>query len=501
MDNDKQVTDLTQGTRDRFLNQPLRSDSAGRKGFDLEGEFAKSAKNRSLLMPIVVGVFLVILGVGAWIASQFTDQASQKSTVTIGSFEDLKLKEIFDTARRNKEDLAAVQGQIDQLLQASAVRVGTIQQSANSQAEIATVNDPSGAKAKAILAEAAQKVRAERASLAVALAPLKAQADAIQKKIDSYDDRIGQLNKKNQQVLDSQQRLFDLEKGKIVQDYEARLKDQSAATAATVARLKDQRDALVDALKARHAEEIRQLILKYNPIFTDPALAAELQDKGAKAAAYPGPALPDQIGSQNLIPVDLQMSLASRVQHTRELLSRLKDIPYENSVPLLLNALDNAIADSLAGYDAYLAPLAAHMTTQDATIDQLKNDLAASTAKANTLEAKQGNLALWVDRWKLPVEQYVSTLRDWDGVLTDLRDPSDWLAILRVDRGRALATALAAKPSAGLASVRDGLNNNELGTVTLEQAADGSWRARLVHLYDQSRPFKPFDRVVLSLPR
>ncbi len=116
MDHDKQVTDLVQqGTRDRFLNQPLHRDDREGDSFNLESEFAKSAKNKSILIPVAVAAFLALLGVGAWIASQFTEQASQKSTVSIGSFEDLKLKEIFDTARKNKKDLEDVQSQMDLL--------------------------------------------------------------------------------------------------------------------------------------------------------------------------------------------------------------------------------------------------------------------------------------------------------------------------------------------------------------------------------------------------
>ena len=65
MDHDKQVTDLVQVTRDRFLNQPLNPDDKGKDSFDLEKEFAKSAKNRSLIIPLAVAVFLVVLGIGA----------------------------------------------------------------------------------------------------------------------------------------------------------------------------------------------------------------------------------------------------------------------------------------------------------------------------------------------------------------------------------------------------------------------------------------------------
>jgi len=524
MDHDKQVTDLVQqGTRDRFLNQPLHRDSNEGVTFDLETEFAKSAKNRSFLIPVAVVIFLAVLGVGAWVASLFTEQASQKSTVSIGSFEDLKLKEIFNTARKNKKDLETVQAQMEQLTRASVTKVAALQQAGSSKADIASVNDTTGAESQAILADTTKQVAPEKASLAAALRPLKAQAAEIQKKIDSYDDRIGQLNKKNQQVLDSQQRLFDLEKGKMTEDYQVRLQTQADAASATVARLTKERDDLVVALKARHADEIRKLILKYNPVIADPLISAQLTALGTKAAGYPALTLPDRIATANLLSLDLQTSLASRVERTQQLLARLKQIPFENSVPPLINAIDNAIADSLAGYDGYLIPLASALSDQDAIIARqtetiaqrevaiagLRADLATEQAdRAAERERARVELA----RWTGGVDAFVGALKDYDGVFADVKDPADWLIVIKPDRAKALGTAMAAAavappPPAGkvvvpvnLATVRDGLNNGELGTVTVEPSDSGGWRARLVKLNDPKKPFKAFDRLVLSLP-
>jgi len=475
------------------------------------------------------------------VASQFTDQASQKSSVSIGSFDDLKLKEIFDTARKNKKDLETVQAQIDDLTQTSNAKVAALQQSGNSRADIASVNDATGAQAKAIQADTARKVAAEKASLAAALKPLKDQAADIQKKIDSYDDRIGQLNKKNQQVLDSQQRLFDLEKQKLTNDYEARLQSQVDATAVTVARLKKERDDLVTALKEKHADDIRKLILKYNPMISDPALVALLTASGTKPATYPALTLPDRIATANLLSADLQATLAARVDRTHQLLARLKQIPYENSVPPLINSLDNAIADSLSGYDGYLAPLATSLTNldaviaqRDATIASLQTDLQNSrdelAAEKADRQAKEAAEAAERDkaqrtlaRWTGAVDSYVALLRE-DGVLADAGDTTDLVVVLKPDRAKALSDAIAAAAAAAtaaeqaaanstsappaakkiqapnVAQVRDGFNNSELGTVTLELGTEG-WRGTLLKLNDPKRPFKAFDRLLLSLPK
>jgi len=512
MDNDKQVRELVQQTtRDRFLDLPLNPDER-EAAFDLEREFAKTTKNRSLLIPLAVAAFLVVLGIGAWVASAFTEQASAKSTLSIGQFEDLKLKEIFDDARRNKKELEDIQAQINQLKVAAAAKIATIQQVGTSKADIASVNDPSGAQAKSILADMNKQVVAERTALATALRPLQAQASDVQKKIDSYDDRISQMNKKNQQELDSKQRLFDLQKQQLMDEYEARLKTQAANSASTVARLRQERDALVAALKAKQAEEVRQLILKYNPIISSSPVADELSGAGVKEAAYGELVLPERISSHALISDSQQKTLANEVAKARLLLAALKEIPYENSIPPLRNALDNVVADSLAGYGAYLDPLAAHMSDLDGQIAQRDGTIADLQAKVS-----------WLSRWSVGVNDFVATLKDQDGVIVDGKDATSLLVVLKPARAKDLGDAITAHnkaveaaaaaaaadpnkpvkavPPANVATVRDGLNNDERGTLTLSQSDDGSWVGTALKVNDAKRPFRAFDKVVLQLPK
>jgi len=522
MDHDKQITDLVQVTRDRFLNQPLEPDDRDRDTFDLEAEFAKSAKNRSVIIPAAVVVFLAVLAVGAWIASVYTDQQSEQASVKIGSFEDLNLKDIFDTARRNKKDLEQINTQIDQLTSDSSARVAAIQQAGNSQADIAQVNDPSGAKSQAIRIQTAQKIAIEKANLAKAIAPLESQAAEVQKKIDSYDTRIGNLQKKNQKILDTQQRLNDLEKQKLINQYDARIADLQNANAQTVVRLKNERDALVQALNQKHAEEIKKLILKYNPILKDPAVVSVLNTYSNQAATYPPFTLSDQITGPEATVESPQKDFAAGLAQTQMLLSQLMKIPSENSVPSLVNALDNSFAATLVPLAAQLTYLNSVIVDRDTTIFkrsvQLSREKAQFDAELSRLDQALSSQTAWLGRWTGPVRSYVESLKDQDGLFVDLSDPLDWFVLLKTDRSTQLKSALdtysaaVAKASADTtgktkmpkpvngAVVRDGLNNSELGSVSLTPT-DHGWRAQLMKLNNPKRPFKPFDRLVLELPK
>jgi len=233
----------------------------------------------------------------------------------------------------------------------------------------------------------------------------------------------------------------------------------------------------------------------------------------------------------------------ARVDRVHQLLGRVKDIPFENSVPPLLNALDVAIADALVGYSGYLAPLAQHMTDLDGIIaqreatiaqreatiaerdasivqlqgvvDGLKADLAAEKQAAATEKAKD---MAWLARWTGSIDDYVASFKDWDGLLTDVRVPDDVLVVLKPERGLALASAITAAAAVpppvvvpgktppkvvpvNLAVVRDGISNGEIGIVSLATTPDGGWRATLVKQNDPKHPIKAFDRLVLQLPK
>lgn len=542
MDHDKQVSRLSgppklpESPISRFLDRAPQPDDRPRETFDLETEFAKTAKNRSLLIPLAVLGFVLVLAAGAWWASGLTDEASAKASVSIGSFEDLKLKEIFDTARRNKKDLENVQAQIQELTQASALRVEALQKASASQVEVASIDDASGEKGKAIEATTAQAIASEKARLAAALRPLKAQADEIQKKIDSYDDRIGQLNRQNQQVLDTQQRVFEIEKTKMRDQYEARILSLSEERATMEARLKKERDDLGAALRTKHADDIRKLILKYNPILSDPLLTAQLT---SGTPVYPG-AFPARIADAGLISPELQASLAQRVETFQKLLALAQAIPFENSVPGLLHALEVSMADALVGFDGYLAPLADHMVVLDNTIRDRLADIAAREAEIANLQAdleslqfdyrdleatladekaareadRQAALLVRQDdaarlaRWTGAVDAFVSTLKE-DGVLVDVNSPTDLIVVLRADRAQALVAALAtppvvpasgkAPPPPNQAVVRDGLSGSELATVLVTPFED-RWQAQVITLKDKKKPIKAMDRLVLVLP-
>jgi tRNA A37 threonylcarbamoyladenosine synthetase subunit TsaC/SUA5/YrdC len=99
-------------------------------------------------------------------------------------------------------------------------------------------------------------------------------------------------------------------------------------------------------------------------------------------------------------------------------------------------------------------------------------------------------------------------------VIADPKNTADLIVVLKPDRAKALTAALDAAVAAASANaastpakttppnvavVRDGTNNSVLGTVTLALGDEG-WRGTVLKLNDPKRPFKAFDRLLLSLP-
>ncbi len=379
MDNDQQIKDIVRGTKDHFLSQPLESDTR-EETFDLEVEFAKTAKNKSFTIPIVTISFFLVMAVGAVVATLVSDQANQQKTVQIGQFNDLNLRDLFDSAKKNQNDLMDVKNQIAIIKQKQADDEERVHQEASSQLNLLTVSSLPPAeleKRRAVVYERlTRQLRQIEATSSAQLKPLDDQAKELQKKIDSYDHRIGKLNKENQERLNSQQKLFDIEMSKLKSFYQDRIQTMSRANELNLERLRNAHAEYLAALRRRQADEIAKLILKYNP----KALPEDVQ---AITSAYENltqsfeiPPLPAPLAQDGAVAPTQRAAQGTQIAQLQRLMAILKNIPFENSVPGVLRSLDVLQAETFQGYERLLASSAQVLAAKDSEIAGQKAQIA-----------------------------------------------------------------------------------------------------------------------------
>jgi hypothetical protein len=481
MDNDQQIKDLARITRERFLSQPLQADGH-EESFDLEHEFARAAKNRSLLVPLVCAAFFVLMLVAAWASTVWADMASAQASVKIGQFDDLKLRDLFDSAKRDKQALDAVQQKIQQIEQDLSARKENLRQAARSQIELLSVSGLPPAvtaqKTRTIEERLGYELRREDRAAAASLNGLQQKAAEIQKKIDSFDGRIGKINKENQERLDTQQHLFDIELNKTKTYYEDRLTSLAREHARALANLRRAKDAYISALKTRQAEEIRQLILKYNPEVKDADILAILEAYSKTQPAWKFPSPPEILIKDGVLQGAQQQTLAEKVAQLHRLLALMKSIPYENSIPGVLRSLETLTNESFDGFAGSIDQVAVRLEKESEAKKALESSLSTAEAQNKSYSTAFETIL-------------TSDGRNQDGLILNLANPKPSEVWIKPERPVALGQ---------IYTIRNPQNNDDLGVLKIVSLGPPVL-AQIVEQKNFFRPPKAWDRLELQAPK
>jgi len=402
MGDDNEIRQLIHREAEDFLKKARAATKDVHEVYDLEGEFRKTRKNRSLLVPLVTIVTLAVLGLVAWGVANRIQAMNNAAPVDVASFEDLNLKDLLDTAKRNADDLSNAQSDLQQLnfdLKSSldsadrdyAAAIETLRAKTLSAAELARQS------ADALSARDAKK-RQIQASFTQRIAAKKAEIAAIQTKIDSYDQRMMKQAKDQQAVLDSATKKFDLEKQQLVSDYEHRLADLAARRQSDIASLTRQRETLAATLVSR-----------YNPVFSDDRMVALLKGWKAPATYGPFPPLPDYLVQSGAMSAADSANLDVSLSDFGYIADRLHKVPWINSVPGAVSRLEGEGMESALTYRNALVSAATELQTRDRSI-------AALTDRATKAETERNRLD-WA------IGSYADAQRE-SGFVVDPRDPT-----------------------------------------------------------------------------
>lgn len=465
MDHEKQVSDLVTRTRALFLDNRLEGDLAVPETYDFENEFALSAGNRSWLLWLLAAVFLGLSIVLAWGATWFSDQEIQRFSVVIDQFEDLNLKEVLDTAKRNEDNLARARQNLADRQAALETQRASLRRQAEDELAVLgqslESDEVKQSRRRSILARRDQALRSADSQAQPELAALQAEVLRWQQAVDQYDSRLSAINREQERVLNQQQSLFDAEKRRLTEYYENRLTAlESQHRNALAQRDRASRD-LVAAAEARSTEELRRLRALYNPILEDPwaAWARETVDAPeGRAEAAP----PAGLTSEGVV----EASAWSRRQEDRRaaegLLERLGRVPYEGDVPQALAQAQARVRRSGAQAEAWLFRAGEILEQRNRSLGEQADLLNRLQAAIETQAQRNRDSGLLVSTGPGEVLAHVSELFS--------PQPGDTLFVLNSEGGAKARLELLSR--------------------------DRWWRARVL---DRSEELQPFDRLVFQL--
>ena len=471
MDNEDQVKALVQQSKLIFLQEVAEEYRRKQAQYDLGQEFAKTRRNRTIVVPLVI--LLVALAFLVWglVLTLAIQEGGKNIKVNIAEFEDVNLKEILDAAKKNENDLRLAKDELAALEQQLAAGLQAARDAAKRGLDVLNAENLGAAEKKrrsdAIGAAEARETGRLHAEFDPKIEAARKKVAEIQGRIDAYDAGKVRQAKEQEEIRNNQQRLFNMEMDRTRTGYENRIKELEANHKGQLDSLTSYNNQLVRTMKATHDREVAALILKYNPVIGEAELKRLLEepiDGDILRTAPPGAFRPT-LEKEGVMSRSEYSGFERANRDYDRIIGALKAIPYRNSVPQIIAQAEFRNRHIDNSYERLWNRLAETVDRKNAIIQSQSEDLNQIT---------------------FAMDYLISTSNE-NGYILDPRDPKNIAVhvsgLRRVDEGMS-----------ALVFRRD---DEYIGKIRFFRK-DGKFRAVLTELAAAANPLKPFDKVLIK---
>lgn len=298
-----------------FLPEAIQDPDGKPPEYSLNSEFAQTKKNRNFGFYLLVAGFMVALIAGTLMLAQLIQERFNREEVEIAAFEDIRLIEILDKAKR-------LEGELER----ARARLGETRSTMND--ELARAKDE----------ETKKNIRAKYGSR---LKNQQHEVAGLQQKLDAHDARLQENIKKAEAIVGNYQKLHKIEMDRQKQYYENR---------------------------------IAETVLKYNPHFTERDLRKILEDKNPPLEK----GVPRLRDYKKELTSDARYSEAEftemrKMQSDQQsVIRRLNRIPYINSVAPSLDKIEYFSRELTGRYERMWGGLADSVRVKSAQLGHFR---------------------------------------------------------------------------------------------------------------------------------
>ena len=363
--------------------------AGGGPGYDLITEFQKTKNNRRPVVTVALIGIMAIVGIASWVITTLIDRNSRTVTVDISRFEDLNLRDLLDSAKRFNDELDRAIRDLKILEADMNTELEGIESRKRSSLTVIGALGLAPAelnrRKKALEQDTEKEIGALRARFDPQIKEKQALIASLQEKLSSYDTRSMKEAQKQQKLLDNQQQLYELERQRLTKFYEDRISTLDAAIQQEKTQSRVRLETTIKELTAKHTKEMDDLTALYNPAWSAEDAVSAILGKArekpsnpfvAVSRNLPAGAIPDRASIDGTIQAYADMQLV---------LSRLKAVPYLNSVPGALAFLEAAGGVLGQDYVRLLSSSAEAVTTKNSQINRLENNVSSLDSRLEVI--------------------------------------------------------------------------------------------------------------------
>lgn len=360
--------------------------AGGGELYDATREFEKTRFYRNHLVLASLVAVVLVTSIAAWLITTEINRRMTKVDIDIQSFQDLNLRDILDSAKRFNDELDRSVRDLASLEMDRDARLERIRD--KKRADILLLEatalsaEDAARRRRAIDAEAASAERLVMETYEPDIRDKRIEIAAIQEKIASYDTRSMETARKQQEVFDNQQRVYELEKERLASSYEQRIAS------------------LEETLRQEQVNGRRELekavanfVRLYNPLWPSHDPVGSILSAAPPEVPVPPVALPSVAPTGSAVGTDRVNRFSKAHAEASLILSRLGEVPYTNSVPAALRYSSGALAVLGAEYTGLLSASSRLIEERNRRIADLENRVEESSRH---LEAAVTALTVYV---------------------------------------------------------------------------------------------------------
>ncbi len=437
MGNEIEIKDLdTRSTS--FLPAEIRDIDGITEIYSLEDEFAKTKKNRNLGLYASIGLFFLLVIASAFIFSLYVQSKNQNVEINISEFEDLRLKEVIDSARSHENNLDLL------LIKLEILKV-------DQSKKILEIKQSQYRKELALLARELPVDRTDT-GLAQIRATERRQIAAVNKEFEN------QIKAQEQEIEDIKRELAEKKAAEESGQADA-ISNIDRLNELKMAELKKSNDSGVISLRQYYENYIKYLTSLYNPRFATPHIKNVLNSAKSKRVRTVTGYHP-VLQQEGVVSYGEYQQLKRKNSDNYFLLNRIQRIPYKGTVAPSLSAISVMSKSIESDYERLLR--------KSANVIRYKNGIIGNYAAALDLmlaDSSENGYIINADNTKaIHVHLHEMFGAPIDKTATVFREDDEYIGRIRITKTE----------------------------------HDGILRARLVALA-KGKSFQPFDKILLEI--
>ena len=379
MDNEREISQLVEQSKLVFLREVIEDFKKKEAQYDLGREFAKTKKNRTPLVPLVISALAVAFIAMAGALTWWIQQETENIQIDIQAFSDVNLREVLDGALRLETEMEQARARLEELVAERERQVSQRRSETVRQIELLRSRDLGNAEEERQIAELRrqEEIDIERinAEFDVLISEVQEEIADIQERIDQYDARQLEQAREQEEVLNDQQQLHELELQQQREQYEERIANLRRDYEQRIRELEEFQAEFEQNLRATHAREVANLIARYNPDMSDEdiydLIVADLPSGTPGTVPFRG-----VLASEGILSQQRYTALGEDQQELAALIDRLREVPYQNSVPDTLAQIDSRMTALIDAYEVLWQNLAGSVEAKNRSIGNLNAHLA-----------------------------------------------------------------------------------------------------------------------------